>query len=415
MTSWGGSARPPTPTLSGYFFFFFAPQASPFVSLGNLQLDDLSGRLCSLEKPEVPVCFHHRPQLSWSEVQPYPPHPTLYWRCLLTLPQPGCPSQTRTICLLSSLLSWVSAQQSFWGEILSWTTLMEWPLLHAPHPAPASVLAPGSESSPSAFPGWISPVSPVDGRSVLWGQESLPRTRGLKTYFFLNSGVTLATSKLFRFWVSSQSFSFCLKCFSLVFALWTLCLPAFNFSGVSEYFGGRLWEGAGWSFQGLSSGRLLSGLSGCGHTGLERWALPFESCLHLCSFLCCFSDYIRFILVWTKKRWFDLVPSNPSFHGNSELETSIHWVLFLLLTKYSDARTKIQCWEILCECLYLFWLWLELGLGVCVCACICVCMLGVFYQKYLKSFRQDQIFLKEWSYFFLVIIHFFILIKCRFF
>ena len=338
------------------------------------------------------MCVHHRPQLSWSEVQPYPlPHPTLYRRCLLGLSS---------------------------AVILRRDTFLNHPDGVAPPPCPSPGPSLGAGSwlwgQPECF-SWanLSRV-PRGGWSVLWGQESLPRTRGLKTYFFLNSGVTLATSKLFRFWVSSQSFSFCLKCFSLVFALWTLCLPAFNFSGVSEYFGGRLWEGAGWSFQGLSSGRLFSGLSGCGHTGLERWALPFESCLHLCSFLSCFSDYIRFILVCTKKGWFDLVPSNPSFHGNSELETSIHWVLFLLLTKYSDARTKIQCWEILCECLYLFWLWLEFGLGVCVCACICVCVLGVFYQKYLKSFRQDQTFLKEWSYFFLVI-HFFILIKCRFF
>ena len=98
VTPWGGSATPPPPSVDT--FFFLTAQASPFVSLGNLRLDDLSGRLCSLEKPEVPMCFHHRPRLSWSELQPYPPaHPTLYLQgCLLTLAQPGCPSETRTIC-----------------------------------------------------------------------------------------------------------------------------------------------------------------------------------------------------------------------------------------------------------------------------------------------------------------------------
>lgn len=271
------------------------------------------------------MCFHHRPQLSWSELQPYHlhiPHSTYrgaFWpwhsQAVLQRLGPSAPS-----CLLSYLLFWVSAQQSFW-ERDTFLNHSDWV---APPPCPSLgpnlwVLAPQSESSLSALLGEPLLWPPVDGQSVLWGQGSLPRTSGLKTYLFLNSRVTLATNKLFRFRAGSLKVSLFVLNVSHLFLFSELCVYLLlTLGGLGSIL----------AFQGLSSGRLFSVLSCCGHTGLEHLSTSFWELFAFVFLFVCFSDYIRFILVWTKKGWFDLVPSNSSFHGNSELETSIHWVLF---------------------------------------------------------------------------------------
>ena len=51
------------------------------------------------------------------------------------------------------------------------------------------------------------------------------------------------------------------------------------------------------AFQGLSSGRLFSVLSCCGHTGLEHLSTSFSELFAFVLLFVCFSDYIRFILV----------------------------------------------------------------------------------------------------------------------
>lgn len=180
--------------------------------------------------------------------------------------------------------------------------------------------------------------------------------------------------------------------FLTYFVLWTLCLPLLT-SEVRVF-----WQQ---SLGGAFSGKLLSVLGYCGHTGLEQQALPFLRLFTFALLCVCVFQWLHQVYTGLNKEgWFDLVPSNSSFSWKLRVETSMHWVLFLLLIKYSDARTKYSVGRVLCECLNLFWLWVELGLGVWACACTCVCVGRYFYQNTCIVSINFKHFLKDGLIFF---------------
>lgn len=106
IISWHqGLALPPSfPLLTGFFTFFFLPTCPlPFLSLGNVPMDDFWWEVMLHERSQwspVDLCSC-RARLGWAEFRPLSPScpilcPQEY---LLALTQPGCLTQTRTFFL----------------------------------------------------------------------------------------------------------------------------------------------------------------------------------------------------------------------------------------------------------------------------------------------------------------------------